>query len=84
MESSIAQSIDIVRGDPHYPDWLLEHVREHREFIDTLSPFPFDQPSDITSYLSLHQNDYLRLANHPDVIEARRQANSRKRIESFS
>ncbi len=70
--------------EPRYPDWLIEHVREHRDFIDGLNPFPFAQPADITPYLSLHQNDYLRLANHPEVIAAREQANSRQRIESFS
>lgn len=71
-------------GSPIYPGWLEEHVREHREYITSLAPFPFDQPADITPYLSLHQNDYLRLANHPEVVAARAEANGRKRIESFS
>ncbi len=71
-------------GSPRYPAWLSGHLEEHRQFIDSLRPFPFDQPSDITAFLSLHQNDYLRLANHPDVVRARREANSRPRIESFS
>jgi CAI-1 autoinducer synthase len=38
-------------------------------------PFPFDQPSDTHNYLSLHQNDYLRLSNHPEVVEAKNKAN---------
>ena len=71
-------------GTPRYPDWLSDHLAEHRRFIDNLRPFPFDQPSDITPYLSLHQNDYLRLANHPEVVRARHEANARPRIESFS
>lgn len=70
--------------DPDYPDWLLEHMREQQEYIGSLEPFPFDQPSDITGYYSLHQNDYLRLSHHPDVVRARSEANSRERIESFS
>lgn len=70
--------------EPSYPAWLIDHVREHKDFIEQLSPFPFAQPSNITNYLSLHQNDYLRLANHPEVVESRRLANQQKRIESFS
>lgn len=69
---------------PPYPTWLSNFLEQHRQFIETLHPFPFDQPSDITPFLSLHQNDYLRLANHPEVIQARLEANSRPRIESFS
>jgi CAI-1 autoinducer synthase len=71
-------------SEPRYPGWLRSHFQEHRCFIDTLDPFPFDQPSDITPYLSFHQNDYLRLASRPEVIQARAEANSRVRIESFS
>jgi len=71
-------------AEPVYPGWLEQHVRRHREFIENLDPFPFEQPSDISSYYSLHQNDYLRLANHPAVVQARSQANGRTRIESFS
>jgi CAI-1 autoinducer synthase len=74
----------LAAGEPRYPEWLCEHVREHRGFIDGLEPFPFAQPSDIRGFLSLHQNDYLRLANHPEVVRARSEANSRRRIESFS
>jgi CAI-1 autoinducer synthase len=71
-------------GSTKYPQWLTAHLQDHRRFIDSLDPFPFDQPSDIRGYFSLHQNDYLRLANHPDVVRARREANQRPRIESFS
>lgn len=71
-------------GGLTYPRWLSDHLEEQRQFIGSLDPFPFDQPADITPYLSLHQNDYLRLANHPEVVQARRQANERPRIESFS
>jgi CAI-1 autoinducer synthase len=69
---------------PGYPTWLQEQLAEQRDFIEGLEPFPFDQPADIRPYLSLHQNDYLRLANHPEVVKARAEANSTTRIESFS
>jgi CAI-1 autoinducer synthase len=63
---------------------LLDHVRPHCEYIERLHPFPFDQPSDIRGYLSLHQNDYLRLSNRQEVIDERARANSETRVESFS
>jgi len=69
---------------PRYPLWLERSIAPYTEFIDQLDPYPFDQPSDITPFLSYHQNDYLRLANHPEVVQARSAANSRQRIESFS
>jgi len=87
MAPATANAVQSPEGqpiEPHYPSWLTEHVFEYRQFIDTLNPFPFDQPSDIRPFLSLHQNDYLRLANYPEVVQARAQANSRPRIESFS
>ena len=65
------------------PAWYREHMKPACEFIAKLDPFPFEQPSDISGYIALHQNDYLRLGNHPDVIAARDKANSRNRSESF-
>ncbi|MBJ6762565.1 aminotransferase class I/II-fold pyridoxal phosphate-dependent enzyme [Myxococcaceae bacterium JPH2] len=79
MSSSAA-----VYGQPTYPSWIANRVRLQREFIDNLRPFPFDQPADIRGFYSLHQNDYLRLSNHPEVVHARAEANLRPRIESFS
>lgn len=70
--------------DPSYPEWLLGAVKPQREFIQGLRPFPFDQPADITPFVALHQNDYLRLSSHPEVVKARAEANARRRIESFS
>jgi CAI-1 autoinducer synthase len=69
---------------PRYPPWLTEQVAPHCDFIAGLTPFPFDQPADITGYLSLHQNDYLRLADHHDVVQARAEVNGSARAESFS
>ena len=42
---------------------MNEYVKRWKAY----DPFPFDQPSDTENYLSLHQNDYLRLSNHPEV-----------------
>jgi CAI-1 autoinducer synthase len=71
-------------ASPLYPAWLIDHVQPQCDFIAGLRPFPFDQPPDIRGYLSLHQNDYLRLSNRPEVIHQRAQANGALRIESFS
>jgi CAI-1 autoinducer synthase len=67
----------------HIPDWYVDHMKPACEFIASLDPFPFSQPSDISGYIALHQNDYLRLGNHPSVIAARAGANAQKREESF-
>jgi CAI-1 autoinducer synthase len=65
---------DHARAEPAYPSWLREHCREQREFIERLSPYPFDQPADRSRYLALDRNDYLRLGTHPAVVRARREA----------
>lgn len=65
------------------PSWYLEYMQPATEYISRLNPFPFDQPVDISNYIALHQNDYLRLGNHPEVIEARARANERNRNEAF-
>ncbi|MFJ2544937.1 aminotransferase class I/II-fold pyridoxal phosphate-dependent enzyme [Pseudomonas sp. NPDC087612] len=65
------------------PDWYVEHMRPACEFVASLDPFPFCQPSDLSGYIALHQNDYLRLGNHPAVSAARAGANAQLRDESF-
>lgn len=65
------------------PSWYREHMQPACDFIAQLQPFPFEQPSDISGYIALHQNDYLRLGNHPAVVAARADANARGRAESF-
>jgi CAI-1 autoinducer synthase len=71
-------------AEPRYPAWLHHRLDEQAAIIRTLDPFPFAQPADTTGFHSLHQNDYLRLSNHPDVIQARTEAASRTRVDSFS
>lgn len=68
---------------PRYPRWLDEQVAG-ADAILNLDPFPFAQPRDTTGYLSLHQNDYLRLSDHPDAVAAREEANRRFGVQAFA
>lgn len=65
------------------PSWYIENMQPVCDFISSLKPNPFDQPKDISDYISLHHNDYLRLGNHPSVVMARAKANDTNQIESF-
>jgi len=65
------------------PEWYIEHMTPSIEFISNLDPFPFAQPKNISNYIAVHQNDYLRLGNHPKVIEARTLSNERSQDEAF-
>lgn len=65
------------------PDWYVEHMTPAVNFIESLDPFPFAQPKDISNYIAVHQNDYLRLGNHPRVVEARARANKGSHDEAF-
>lgn len=63
------------RSDPKHPAWFESYKEEYLRRWRAYEPFPFDQPADTHNYLSLHQNDYLRLSNHPEVIKAKNEAN---------
>lgn len=65
------------------PSWYRTHMEPAIEFAANLDPNPFNQPSDVTQYVALHQNDYLRLGNHPRVAAARDVANRQAREETF-
>jgi len=65
------------------PDWFQKHAAPACNYIARLEPNPFTQPSDTREFISLHQNDYLRLGNHDQVVTARAQANESSRNESF-
>lgn len=65
------------------PAWYLDHMKPASEFGAKLEPNPFNQPSDLTGFIALHQNDYLRLGNHPHVVAARAEANHCRREEAF-
>ncbi|MDG5815092.1 aminotransferase class I/II-fold pyridoxal phosphate-dependent enzyme [Chitinispirillales bacterium ANBcel5] len=53
------------------PTWFEEHKKPLLDRIKSWRLHPFDQPSDTTGYISCHHNDYLRLSQHPEVIEER-------------
>lgn len=57
------------------PDWVTSAMTEYMKRFRAYEPFPFEQPSDTYNYLSLHQNDYLRLSGHPEVTRAKNLAN---------
>lgn len=55
---------------PPLPSWF---TALRKPILRRLASFPFNpftQPTDTTGYVELHSNDYLRLATHPEVIEA--------------
>ncbi len=56
--------------------WLTKHYEDWLNFMDGHQPNPFDQPGDSKAYIELHQNDYLRLSRHPEVIAAKDEANN--------
>ncbi len=57
------------------PEWVDKSMEEYLVRFKAYEPFPFDQPADTENYLSLHQNDYLRLSSHPEVTAAKNEAN---------
>jgi len=65
------------------PDWFQKHAAPACNYISRLKPNPFDQPADTQDFISLHQNDYLRLGNHDEVVSARAAANESSRNEAF-
>jgi CAI-1 autoinducer synthase len=58
------------------PAWFKEHMKEYVVRWQAYDPFPFDQPSDTSNYVVLHENDYLRLSSHPEVVAAKHAADS--------
>jgi len=82
------ESVENIKSTTHchasiIPAWYEKHMQPMMDFARKLNPNPFNQPSDISDYISLHQNDYLRLGNHPEVVEARKNANEKVRNEAF-
>lgn len=56
------------------PDWLLTDVRDLNGRVDALDPYPFRHPEDLSGFVTLHQNDYLRLSARPEVLDAKLEA----------
>ncbi len=61
---------------PTMPDWLSKRIDEFYVSKNALVVFPFDPPpdADIKGYFTCHQNNYLRLSAHPEVIAAKNAA----------
>lgn len=53
------------------PDWFTPNRTCLEEVVGQLVPFPFAHPEDTSSHVCLHENDYLRLSRHPEVLAAR-------------
>jgi CAI-1 autoinducer synthase len=55
----------------NWPNWVEEHMEEYLPRVRAYDPFPYSQPKDTSGFISLNENDYLRLSLHPEVVEAR-------------
>jgi CAI-1 autoinducer synthase len=56
----------------NWPSWVDSHMEEYLPRVRAYDPFPYAQPGDTSGYVTLHENDYLRLSRHPEVLKARR------------
>lgn len=57
------------------PEWYESRVDELLGRLAQHLPNPFAQPSNYDDFIALHQNDYLRLSQHPEVLAAKTEAN---------
>lgn len=60
-----------------WPAWVDAHMEEYLPRVRAYDPFPYAQPGDTSGYITLHENDYLRLSQHPEVLEARHSVDRR-------
>lgn len=71
------------RFDPcNLPAWLKDEVEHMDRRINNCNPYPFQHPEDLSSYVCLHQNDYLRLSSRPEVL-AEKEATMRRLGNSY-
>lgn len=49
------------------PSWLRQDLRDFDELQAASQPYPFLHPEDLSGYVCLHQNDYLRLSEREEV-----------------
>jgi CAI-1 autoinducer synthase len=63
--------------DPVLPEWFERRVDELLGRLAQHQPNPFAQPSNYDDFIALHQNDYLRLSQHPEVLAAKNEANKK-------
>jgi len=64
------------------PDWLAQRVETMNNRVEGFVPYPFRHPEVLDGYVSLHQNDYLRLSARAEVMGAK-EAAIRKYGNSF-
>ena len=56
------------------PGWLTRDVDRVDEILAESKPYPFRHPDNLEDYVCLHQNDYLRLGERPEVRAAKTEA----------
>ena len=56
------------------PEWLMERADQMHRRVEGFVPYPFRHPEVLADYISLHQNDYLRLSSRPEVLSAKEEA----------
>ena len=49
------------------PGWLVQDLKSFDELEVAAQPYPFRHPDDLTDFVCLHQNDYLRLSQREEV-----------------
>lgn len=65
------------------PNWYEEYYSNILEYTNSLVPFPFSNNDSKSKFIELNQNDYLRLGNSDEVINARHKENYKNIKESF-
>ncbi len=58
-------------GERLVPSWLQEDLHDFDRLQAVSQPYPFLHPDDLTGYVRLHQNDYLRLSEREEVRSAK-------------
>ncbi len=58
-------------GNKLVPGWLIQDIDRIDEILAESNPYPFQHPDNLEDYICLHQNDYLRLSERPEVRAAK-------------
>lgn len=76
-QGAVMETTNKTQETAKMPEWLLEEVAAINVRIDSLNPYPFRHPEVLSGFITLHQNDYLRLSSRPEVLEAKHEAIAR-------
>lgn len=68
------ETLDRTQETTSIPQWLKDEVDHYDRRIGNCNPYPFRHPDDLSGYICLHQNDYLRLSTRPEVLSAKEEA----------